>query len=140
MTIETKANKQFNGKTNKEQPVKAVISGDNDYLMDGETIATGKTATEAKANAMADLLDAWKWNSQYPEVRFANDGSVFVGRQTAQDRVEYTRYQRNEDGATRSCGGSVSGPYIYNELYDKRLVGIRTYMDHVVNRYNEATA
>jgi hypothetical protein len=130
MTIETQANVTMFGKRDKREPVKATLNG--------HVLATGQNSTEAKASAMDVLLDGWKWNQEYPEIRFANDGSVFVGRQTAEDRIEYTRYERTPEGKTRTCGASSGRAVIWDERgNERRNVSLSSYMDYIVADYNK---
>jgi hypothetical protein len=107
------------------------------YTVDGNLLGTGTTASEAKAEAMATLLDAYRCNWEFPEVRIANDGSAFVGREYVSGQVLYTRFTRDEDGKTRSCGSCQSRITIRNDSYTEVPVSLAKYMDHVAAQYNE---
>lgn len=128
--IEIQPNKLANGRKDPRHPFKAVVAEN--------VIALGENTTDARARAMRALCDAWYCQQQFPVIRFAADDSVFVARETAPGIAEYSRYQRYPDGSPRSCGSASGKMNGYYNGEERVFVRLESYLDYVVQRYNEA--
>lgn len=99
ITVEN--NRTMFGKRQKEAPLKAIVNG--------QTIATGRTRAETIGNAIASLCETAKYASNYyRRVAVAADGSVFVGQRTNNDTYSIVRHLgENELGILHAHGGSM---------------------------------
>jgi hypothetical protein len=81
---------------------------DNPFVatLNGDFIAVGTTALDAKDRAMSALYDAWKHRTDSPVVALAEDGSLFLGYYTGQDTVSLEHHDIDPTAGTlhRRCG------------------------------------
>lgn len=71
--IETRANRKFNGKVDRDFPVAAIV--------DGEVIAVGENATDAKERAVAEMMEVYCVAHKCVAVGVTQDGTVIVVRE-----------------------------------------------------------
>jgi hypothetical protein len=116
------------GKRDKKMPYKATIEGD--------TVALGASAKDAKDNGLSVLFGAYRAMSHSIQVRVAKDGSIIVGRITDigpdGETAEYCFFRPDEQGNIRSAGSCI-GRMSNGE---RRFSNLREYMDYVVIQYN----
>ncbi len=110
MRIEIESNKMFNGKIDKINRFRAVI--------DGDTLATAPTKTEAMDKAMDTLYGYYQQRCATVYVAIVPvNGCVIVGREYFPGNEDIMHFYPNEDGTMRS-GGTCSG-----------LIGKRSFRD-----------
>jgi len=115
-TIEVIENKTMFGKRDPRKPFKAVLKG--------ETIAYGQSKSDCKANAQANLEEAYIAMQAPLVIRLAKDGTTFCARWIGEKQMEY--WIQHPDGSGSGCVGNCE-------------TSLQRYMDRIVEDYNAVT-
>jgi len=104
------------GKRDPRKPFKAILKG--------ETIAYGQSKSDCKANAQANLEEAYIAMQAPLVIRLAKDGTTFCARWIGAKQMEY--WIQHPDGTGSGCVGNCE-------------TSLQRYMDRIVEDYNAVT-